>query len=192
MFRPRQHCSERHWQTRLQRFALLCLVSLSACTGVEDKEQDTQVQLDPLAVIGGANDDGKDWVDWSAGDGTPPMLRGPQGGQHVWVSIRMQGLNPVKLKMTVEMRLKGTAKIVQPGAVPVMRSIPPAKDEPNTYQFSGITAFVKCPCQVADKSIEISLKLDDIYGRTASTSAVIRPTWAENCSGQQPPSCADQ
>ena len=174
--------------------AALCLLAAAtcACGGGETDEPDTKVQLPPMAVVGGATDDGKSWVDWSSGDVAPPMLRGPQGGQHVWVSVRMQGLNPVKLKMTVEMRLKESGKVVQPGAVPVMRSIPPAQDQPDTFQFSGITAFVKCPCQVADKTVVVSLSLDDIYGRTASATAEIRPTWAEDCSGQQPQSCANQ
>ena len=146
----------------------------------------------PWAQVGGASDTGKGFVDWTDGEATPPMIRGPQGGQHVWVTVRMRGLSPKKLRMTVEMSRKDNGKIVKPGAVPVMSTVKTSPEFPSGFQSNYITAFVRCPCQVANKPLRVHLAVADLYGRTFETDATITPTWDGDCSLPPSSSCAEQ
>ncbi|MCO4762583.1 MAG: hypothetical protein KC502_13815 [Myxococcales bacterium] len=172
---------------------VLCALVLSASVACEEPEE-TEIPDDGTvgAVVGGASNDGKGFVDWSDGTATPEMLRGPQGGQHIWVAVRMRGLSHKKLKMTVEMQRVDTGTVVKPGAVPVMSTLKPIADGEFKYQFSAITAFVKCPCQVADKRLRVKLSLSDLYGRKYETIGEITPTWSGDCSAKPSSSCADQ
>jgi len=159
--------------------------------GANDGESDAP-EVEIWAAVGGASDDGKGFIDWQSGEETAKMIRGPQGGQHVWVSVRMTGLSNKKLRMTVEMVREDNGKVVKPGAVPVMSSLKGNKFKPGGYQFSAITAFVKCPCQVAKKTLIVNLKLEDLYGRTYKTSAKVLALWDGDCSLPPSSSCAEQ
>lgn len=70
--------------------------------------------LQPRTVwVGGSLDNGTGFVDWSLPSGvdlpkSATIISGPQGGQHIWVTVRTKGLAPKKAKVKVE--------IVQAGA----------------------------------------------------------------------------
>lgn len=181
-------------RARWKLVVLTALIGLAGCDGggdaADDKKDTSEAPI--WAAVGGAQDDGTGFVDWSDGTVKPRMIRGPQGGQHIWVTVRMTGLSPKQLKMTVEMRRQDNGKIVKPGAVPIIASLAKSKTKPDVYEFGRLTAFVKCPCQIAGAPVRVNLKLDDIYGRTFSTSAHIRPQWSEDCSEPPSTSCAEQ
>lgn len=135
-------------------------------------------------VVGGGDDEtGVGFVDWSTGQVTPPMIRGPQGGQHVWVAVRTRGLWPAKMRINVTMTLLDTGVAVKPGTVPLMPTLTPAED--GWHTVDRITAYVKCPCQVKDRLVRVSVETVDLYGLSGAAEATIRPTWDGDCS--QPP-----
>ncbi len=141
-------------------------------------------------VIGGADKEGAGWVDWQAATATPPMIRGPQGGQHIWVRTRSRGLWQKKARLDVTMTLIDTGIVVKPGTVPVMHTLQP---EGECQDLSPpITAYVKCPCQVVGRKVRVDVSLLDLYGVSAKAKAEITPTWDGDCS--QPPSgnCGEQ
>lgn len=150
--------------------------------------------------IGGSSDEGEGFVDWSAGDATPPMIRGPQGGQHVWVSVRARGLWPKKARVAIEMFLDETGVVVKPGRVPITANLHPEDPalqdaEPDLeawYGFEGITAFVRCPCQVQGKRFRVVATIEDLYGADGTDEAYITPTWDGSCTTGPSPSCEAQ
>ncbi len=171
------------------------LAGLSACQvdspdGPDASDDTASVEM--WAAVGGASADGKGFLDWQDGAATPAIIRGPQGGQHIWVSVRMRGLSPKKLKMTIEMARKDNSVVVKPGAVPLILTLKPSAALPSTFEFAALTAFVKCPCQVVGKPLVVRLDLADLYGRTFQTSATITPTWDGDCSSPPSSSCALQ
>ena len=173
----------------------LVLAGLAACQVDSPDEPDAGADTSTVemwAAVGGASVEGKGFIDWQDGSATPAIIRGPQGGQHIWVSVRMTGLSPKKLKMTVEMARKDNGTVVKPGAVPLILTLKPSPEHPTAFEFASLTAFVKCPCQVAGKPLVVRLELADLYGRTFQTSATITPTWDGDCSLPPSSSCALQ
>ncbi len=140
--------------------------------------------------VGGADKEGAGWVDWQSGAVSAPMIRGPQGGQHIWVRTRSAGLWPKKARIDVTMTLVDTGVVVKPGTVPVMQTLLPESECSDLSP--AITAYVKCPCQVVGRRIRVDVSLLDLYGVSAKAKAEITPAWDGDCS--QPPSgnCGEQ
>lgn len=132
------------------------------------------------AEVGGADDEGKGFVDWSVGPNTPPIIRGPQGGQHIWVSAHARHVYPNKARVAVTMYLDegGTAKVVSPGRVEMIGML---KGDGDWLIYPGIAAFVKEPCKIYGKNVRVELEVDDLYGRRATDTKWIRPTWDGPC-----------
>ncbi len=132
----------------------------------------------PKAWIGGANDDGTGFVDWRSGAVTPTIIMGPQGGQHVYVSVRAANLWPKKIRMGVEMRDALTDEVVKPGRIEITSSL---KADCEWMTYTGMTAFVKEPCKISDRKLKVHLDVSDLYGVKATDDAVITPHWEGYC-----------
>jgi len=133
----------------------------------------------PTAWVGGANDDGSGFVDWRSGTARPTIIMGPQGGQHVYVSVRVAALWPKKIRMGVEMRDAQTGEVVKPGRIEITSSL---KADEAWMAYAGMTAFVKEPCKISDRKMKVHLDVSDLYGVKATDDAVITPHWAGYCS----------
>jgi hypothetical protein len=175
------------------------VVAVAACSPDDDSHDALDGRADAGAdaddsiavVVGGGSDTtGKGFIDWSDGVATAPMIRGGQGGQHVWVTVRTHGLWPTKTRLNVTMTLIDTGIAVKPGTVPLMPTL--HEIDANWHEVESITAYVKCPCQVAGRRIRVDVEAIDLYGLTGNGSATITPTWDGDCS--QPPSgnCGEQ
>lgn len=137
----------------------------------------------PTVEIGGADDDGIGFVPWhgiTTGDGTfhPNIIRGPQGGQHIWVSAHIQNLWPHKLLMSVGMHDMATGALVLPGDVTRILELTPY---PTFYDYEGFIAYVSDPCAIADRPIRVTIHASDLYGVVTEDSAVITPVWSLPC-----------
>ncbi len=154
----------------------LLATGLSGCTVVTTEVQvPYSCQGDECAKVqvGGANEDGTGFVDWSSGTFSPKVITGPQGGQHVWVSTKSIRVSPTKLRIGVIMHDAETGDLVKPGRVEMTHT--PAKNAEGWYEYDGIPAFVKEPCVISGRKLKVDLDISDLYGVTASTSAFITP-----------------
>ena len=177
---------------------LLCLAGLSGCDGGGGGADGDAGPTDGGYVgeteleVGTADDKGKVFVDLGSGDIKAPILRGPQGGQHIWVMVRFRGddLSPKKLRIATTMSIKETGVVVKPGTVTMTQTM---SEKDGWWQLkTAITSFVKCPCQVYDRKLVIDVDVIDLYGRTAKAQAEVTGTWDGVCSGDVPGSCKAQ
>lgn len=141
--------------------------------------------------VGGADDKGKQFVPLVT-EVKAPILRGPQGGQHIWVMVRFRGdgLSSKKLRIATTMSIRDTKVVVKPGTVTMTQTL---TEEDGWFRLkTAIPSFVKCPCQVYGKTLDIDVDVVDLYGRTAKAQGQIVGTWDGVCSGSVPGSCASQ
>jgi hypothetical protein len=139
--------------------------------------------------VGGADLKGERWVELGPG-AEAAMVRGPQGGQHIWVSVRAQGLWPSKMRVDVTMTLLDSGVTVKPGTVPLLLTLKPGAD--GWVEAIGMTAYVKCPCQVVGRPVRIDVALIDLYGLTGAGQATVTPLWDGACGVTPTGSCAEQ
>lgn len=174
--------------------AALWLLPLAGCAGDGDEADTVQDGQDGsgdiLVELGGADDEGQQFVDWSSGQATPKMVRGPQGGQHIWVRTRSTGLWPKKARIDVTMTLIDSGQVVKPGTVPNMPMLEEQQD--GSALSPGITAYVKCPCQVVGRLVRVRAQIVDLYGLVGDGEATIRPTWDGDCTTPPSGNCAQQ
>jgi hypothetical protein len=129
--------------------------------------------------VGGSQDDGNGFVDWENGNSKPKIIRGPQGGQHIWVSARAKGMHPKKIRLGVEMFDAETGDPMKPGRVEVTVSLKP--EDWGWELYAGIPAFVKEPCKVMNRKLKVKFDASDLYGVGATDEAFIWPTWDGAC-----------
>lgn len=136
--------------------------------------------LPPQAEVGGASKEGKGFVDWSSGKEQPAITRGPQGGQHIWVSAHVRHVFPNKARVAVTMYVEegGSSTEVKPGRVEMTGNL---KGDDDWLIYPGIAAFVKEPCKIQGTKVRVELDVDDLYGRKVQAKAWIRPTWDGVC-----------
>lgn len=138
----------------------------------------------PTAVVGGSDDAGNGFVDWSSGMFSPAIIHGPQGGQHIWVSAKTQNLYPKKARIAVTMYQETpgpTEEMVKPGRVEVtgtLKSWPAPPELPGPWLlYAGLPAFVSEPCKITGRKIRVELEISDLYGVKATHKAWIVPKW---------------
>lgn len=131
-----------------------------------------------MLVIGGSEDNGTGFVDWSSGVARGLVVTGFQGGQHVWVTVRARDINPKKARVTVELRDQVTGASVPPGPHQwvLMMSV-----DAGWLTYAGITAFIDKPCDVVGRLLTASAALVDADGLTATASALVTPEWPGMC-----------
>ena len=155
-----------------------CACGFVSQPGMPDASGDPDV-LGPVSVeIGGANDDGIGFVPWHDGLARPNIIRGLQGGQHIWVSIHTHALWPHKALVSVGMHDEATGALVLPGDVTRMLELTPHE---TFYAFEGFVAYVSDPCAVANRPIRVRVQASDLYGVATADSAVITPIWSQPC-----------
>ncbi len=188
------------WHARWRRFAigLALLPALTGCpsetttsndAGTVDGGADGTDETIAV-VVGGSDEPGQVFVDWPETGASAPMIRGPQGGQHVWVSVRTRGLWPKKMRLDVQMTAIDTEVVVKPGKVPLLLSLSPGPD--GYDEVIGVTAYVKCPCQVKDRKLRVDVDVVDLYGLVGHGTGYVTPTWDGDCSIDPVGSCAQQ
>lgn len=152
----------------------------TAVIGESGPNPGDSVSTKPLSAVGGSDKTGNGWIDWSGTKVTPEILKGPQGGQHIWVSARTRNLHPKKARISVTMFVEGPAgdEVVKPGTVEMTATL---KWENDYLVYTGLPAFVKEPCKIMDKRVRVELSVDDLYGVHADDKAWITPIWTGFC-----------
>ena len=175
---PKAMAAPRLW---LALGALFICAQLAACA-TEPAPPTAQVEL------GGADNSGKIWLSLDELDHRPPIIFGPQGGYHIWFSLRAHDLDPVALQVAVDMTVVGSGRRVKPGRA--ARAVQ-LRQEGQWLVFSGLYGYVSCPCQIRDQEVRVTLAATDRRGRQASASATITPRWSNPCNVAQRNTCVD-
>lgn len=154
--------------------AALCGILTACATAAVDAPPATSA-----ITIGGATDDGTGFVDWHGATVSPPVVMGPQGGQHIWVSLRTgREFYANKMRILIDMMDLDTGEVVKPGQIPFTRNL---TEDGNALAFSGLTAYVKEPCRIKGHRVRVHVSVEDLVGLTGSDEAIVTPTWSGYC-----------
>jgi len=142
----------------------------------------------PIIELGSADAHGKKWLSLQQLDWRPAIVYGHQGGHHVWIGVRVQGLDPVGLRMTLDMWLVESGVRVKPGRVVQVATL---RQEGPWLVFSKLFGYLTCPCQVRDRELKVRVRVRDRLGREATAQTRITPRWNNPCDTMQRANCAD-
>lgn len=174
------------------RAALLALLVVLA--GCPDDDPDPDSTVPPPPVEGGTAeivlgtgfvdpDTLEGWVDLTDGFDAE-LVRGPQGGQHVWLNIRQRGLVP--MRMTIHMRLfvlddamgMDLPEPVEGGRADLRLSFQPQRGGTGYYEVANLTLFVPEPDDVVGHRCRIEVQLVDTAGAMAIEDVDVNVDWA--------------
>lgn len=138
-------------------------------TGVEAKA-DTKAppvapapptQGGPVAVqVGGASDDGTQWAAWTVAGQGVPLVFGPQGGYHVWVSVCVPATAPAPLPIAVFLTDTASGLQVPPGVLQLKTKLAALPDHPGQLCRLAMPAFVDCACEMADRAVRVRVEIN--------------------------------
>lgn len=164
---------------------VLAAALLAACPG--DPPVTPPADAGPPEVVIGTGfvdpDTGLGWMDLVDG-ADAGLVRGPQGGQHVWIDIRQRGMNPAR--MTIHMRLyvltdPAGAELPEPvegGRADLRLSFQPRNDAGGYFEISNLTLFVPEPDDVLGRRGRIEVQLVDQDGLVATATVEVQVDWA--------------
>ncbi len=127
----------------------------------------------PISLeLSGANDDGSGFL---ALGGDAHLVRGAQGGFHVWLKYRVKGL-PDEQVHVIRSAVRSDGKTVL-NALPLVQTVAP------DFESEAMPSFM-CPTpigvQVYDQTIELKLELRDDHAAIADASATVIPRCAQD------------
>ena len=161
------------------RPALLLIASLSLACGtagtgtpggengdsLSNSHQDAGPQA-PLAQVGTGTDSFEPLEDGQ----TVPVIKGPQGGYHIWTSIRVRA--PIASK-----DLKVRLHVDFNGAVLTDTNYVLNFWQKGAYaEYYALTAFIPDPAAVDGQRVQLAIDVTDTNGLTASDSRTVIPT----------------
>jgi len=117
------------------------------------------------------------------------LYRGKQGSQHVLVSVRIRGIEPVGVIVNLVVRRRRDG---QPVSVPYAARLPfdPGPEE-GTFDRTGIPLIFEEPAEALGEPLLLSAEALDTAGRTARSGVVIAVAWREDLPKPEPPCPAD-
>ena len=155
----------------------------------------------PMVQMGGSDDEGKGFIDWSSEKEAPPLIHGIQGGEHVFFSVRVKNVDPKKMNLKLHMTMADTGEIVFPG--PLSKYKQTLKKETvdgnwtGWYFKNGFIGFVHCPCLVAGQKLKFELVVTTQDGKTTMKdshiivpgSKKVAPHWDGDCNDDEHDQC---
>lgn len=163
-------------RTMLRRKLAYLLLILPACGYVIGPEPGDTVQSDglgkPSIEVGGSRTDGVGFVPWRGQNFQPAIIHGPQGGHHIWLSVKTKNLWKDKLLLTTTMFLD--ASPVKPGPIQRIVSVKPQGEY---EELDGLIHYVDNPADIVGKNLRVTVDALDLYGVVTSDTAFITPTW---------------
>jgi hypothetical protein len=102
------------------------------------------------------------------------LIRGAQGGVHVWLSVHATGFDPDRVTMEiVTEKLDGS--LAPETSVVDVRLDPAAEEGAPMYELLGWPAVLAAPGCVVDSELLVTVTLTDADGTTATDQHVIVP-----------------
>ena len=169
-----------------------------ANTGAVDAAKPVEV---PTVELGGSDDEGKTFVDWSSDKVVPPLVHGIQGGEHIYVSVRARNMNPKNMQLELHQHIVDGGVEVFP--TPIKWFNQTLKKETvdgkwtGWYFRNGYTGFVNCPCLVTGKQLKLELIATTKDGKVSAKStrfvtpaaASAMPLWDGDCNDDEHDEC---
>lgn len=155
----------------------------------------------PTIELGGSDNAGKTFVDWSNDKVVPPLVHGIQGGEHIYVSVRMRNMDPKSMNLELHQHIATTGEEVFPS--PIKWFGQTLKKETvdgvwtGWYFRNGYTGFVNCPCLVTGKQLRLELIATSKDGKVTAKSmrlvtpggASAMPLWDGDCNDDEYDEC---
>jgi hypothetical protein len=101
-------------------------------------------------------------------DAPVDVVCGPQGGQHIWVSVRARNLDPAHASVSVRISLDASGQIVCGQQIDDVSLLPAA----GWYEFTGIACFVTDPGLIEGRPVTLLGKVTE--GRVRAAEARVR------------------
>ncbi|MSQ83737.1 MAG: hypothetical protein EXR77_12775 [Myxococcales bacterium] len=125
--------------------------------------------------LGGSSDDGLLFAPWLAPGQPVPLIFGPQGGYHLWVSFCVPQSVEQPLAVKVTLTDQATGLPVPPGPLALQTKLKVLADHPQQLCRLALPAFVDCACEMADRGVRVRLQIDT---GTASAPAGSFAEWS--------------
>jgi hypothetical protein len=113
------------------------------------------------------------------------LVHGSQGGWHVWISMRTEGLDPARVEMELVTEVEGMPETRERSNVRL--DFQPIQDEPGMFRFVGWPAILSRPGCAAHERLSVSVTLTDSEGHTATDTCIVTPIPP---TGDEPGACS--
>lgn len=107
-----------------------------------------------------------------------PVVPGPQGGCHFWVSVTTDGFAQRRFQVRYEVKFTASGTTTDSRSSFTVR-LRPNEETPGTCQYTGLTAFLIQPWRFADERVTLEVEVTDDEGRTASAAREVVADWPE-------------
>lgn len=135
----------------------------------------------PTVQLGGTDDGGDGFVDWTGGNATPQLMNvGAQVSlRHIWLGVRMKNMQAQHVHFKIEFFDAATGASLPPGSTEITTGF---KDRDGDWlAYSGMPGFLKDPCKVKDRKLNARLTLTDPSGSVGVSEATITPRYNGIC-----------
>jgi hypothetical protein len=152
---------------RLAPLALLLVLAASGCG------PGPNLEVDPLVALG-TGDVG--YLDLGVRDEVPTVY-GPQGGYHIWGSVRATGMDWRELDLYFELLDAAGELVSNPTNMPTVANHCAGQEgcEQGMGEVVGITVFVDEPGELWARDITMAVVATDAEGRTAADERIVVP-----------------
>jgi hypothetical protein len=99
------------------------------------------------------------------------VVFGPQGGYHIWGSLRTRGLDPDNAEVHFRVALEGPPETT----LSESRYVLPLQKSGRWHQWLGLIGFVPEPAEVYGRRVLLSMTVRDRGGRTLSDTRTVIP-----------------
>ena len=103
-----------------------------------------------------------------------PIIFGPQGGYHIWGSVRAKGLSSKQVVLRYRLT-SASGVMLDPVSVVVELAPPPEGGDAGVAQSVGTRVFVQDPAAIRETMVAMSVTATDPEGRTCESSRTIVP-----------------
>lgn len=111
-------------------------------------------------------------------DGAVVVVCGPQGGQHIWTSVRSQGVGPDHTALLVEITDPATGERICGQELSDLL----LESQGDWDAFSGLACFIPDPAKVDGRTLRLHGRVTDAAGHTAEASRTVVPSGpGRNC-----------
>lgn len=139
---------------------LLLTVVVTACAAPLDEADGGQI-VDGAQAVLELGTGSRTFAPLADGDEVP-IIHGPQGGWHLWGSLRVQGLQPKRLAVTFDVSLEGPPAL---GLSSNSYTLDLVKSG-SAWQWSGLLGLVPDPVPVDGRVVVLSMAVTDTNGVT--------------------------